>query len=85
MLRHGTDPEFLLGIIPRIPVHLVAAEAGPGRHGKAAPVQFHHWILGQSLEGSLHIFRCNGVLGFKILMKYPDGFTWVVFFLEIQS
>ena len=41
LIRHGAHPAFLLGIVPGIPVHFIAAERRPGSHGQADPVGLH--------------------------------------------
>ena len=82
VLRHFPNPALLPGIVPGIPVHLIAPERRSGSHGKAHPVGLHIFV--DFLKGSLHILRGHRILRFKILMKDAYFFAGIIFFLEIQ-
>ena len=83
MVWHGAHPCAFLGIIPRIPEHLIVAERCAGCHREAYPVGFD--ILLNSGKSPLHIVCRGGVLRLEVLMKDTDFFVRVKFFLEIQS
>lgn len=84
MLRHGPHPKLFFCVIPGIPEHLVAADAGASGHGQADPVQLHRRIPFQPGKGPLHIFGGYGILCLKILMENADLFGWVISLLKIQ-
>ena len=82
LLRHRTHPILFFGVIPRVPIHFIIAEGGSCRHGQTDPIRFH--LILDPLERALHIFRCDRVLRFKILMKNADAFIRIMCLLKIK-
>ena len=82
MFRHIPHPKFLLFVIPGIPEHFIAAESRPGSHGKADPVRFY--LVFDLFKGSFDILCSHCILGFKVLMKNPNGFFGIVFIPIVQ-
>ena len=82
MPGHRTAPCLLHAVIPRIPVHLIAAQRRSDRHRQADPIWLR--LILDSIKGPLDILRCYGVLRLKILMENADFLIRVIFFLKIQ-
>ena len=83
MVRHGADPQLLLGVIPGIPEHFIVAERRSGRHRKADPVGLH--VVLDPGKGALDVLCRERVLCLKILVEYADLLLRIIFFLEIQD
>ena len=81
-LGHPSDPGVFFVIIPRIPVHFIAAQSSPCGHGQTDPVGFH--LILDRFKGSFYVFCGYCVLGFEILMEDSYFLFGVIFSFKIQ-
>ncbi len=81
LCQASLEPRRLFLIVPGIPVHFITAECGSSCHGQTNPVGNSHFIL-YPLKSTFNVSCCHCVLGFKILMKYPNSFIRIIFLLN---
>ena len=82
VLGHGAHPGLLLGVVPRVPIHLIAAQRRARGHGQADPVRFD--LVLDALKGALNELGRHRVLRLKVLVEDADLLFRVVFPPKVQ-
>ena len=83
MFGHFSDPELLFFVVPGIPEHFIAAQRRPGGHRKADPVRFY--LILDLFKSLFNILCSHCILGFKVLVKDPDGLFRIIFVSVVQD